>query len=50
MQVGGSHSGDTDLWFVGFVPVAHPTIAIAVLLSDVHGGFGGTAAAPIASR
>jgi peptidoglycan glycosyltransferase len=36
--------------FIGFAPAAHPTIAIAVVLRDPHGGFGGTVAAPIAAR
>jgi len=35
-------------WFVGFAPVENPKIAIAVLVE--HSGFGGTHAAPIASR
>lgn len=33
-------------WFVGFAPVEEPRIAVAVLVE--HGGFGASAAAPIA--
>lgn len=39
----------SDLWFVGFAPVDHPTVAIAVALRDAK-GFGGTKAAPIAAK
>jgi peptidoglycan glycosyltransferase len=39
----------SDLWFVGFAPADHPTIAIAVALRDAK-GFGGTEAAPIAAK
>jgi peptidoglycan glycosyltransferase len=39
----------SDLWFVGFAPADHPTIAIAVALNDAK-GFGGTEAAPIAAK
>jgi penicillin-binding protein 2 len=35
-------------WFVGFAPVEVPRIVISVLVE--HGGFGASAAAPIASR
>jgi peptidoglycan glycosyltransferase len=37
-----------DAWFVGF-PESNPKIAIAVELSDIPNGFGGTYAAPIAA-
>ncbi len=37
------------LWFVGFAPTNHPTVAIAVALKDAK-GFGGTVAAPIAAK
>jgi penicillin-binding protein 2 len=33
-------------WFIGFSPVENPTIAVAVIVE--HGGFGSSAAAPIA--
>jgi peptidoglycan glycosyltransferase len=39
----------SDLWFVGFAPADHPTVAIAVVLKDAK-GFGGTEAAPIAAK
>nr|MDQ2897735.1 penicillin-binding transpeptidase domain-containing protein [Actinomycetota bacterium] len=42
--------GVTDVWFVGFAPADHPTVAVAVALELKHGGFGGTSAAPIAAR
>ncbi|WP_295586525.1 penicillin-binding protein 2 [uncultured Lamprocystis sp.] len=38
---GAAHS-----WFIGFAPAAAPTLAVAVLVE--HGGYGSTAAAPIA--
>ncbi len=37
---------DTDAWFVGFAPYAHPRVAVAVLL--VGQGAGGETAAPAA--
>jgi peptidoglycan glycosyltransferase len=46
-DVGG---GRADAWFIGFAPAAHPTIAIAVVLGHLRGGYGGTDAAPIARR
>jgi peptidoglycan glycosyltransferase len=39
----------SDLWFVGFAPADHPTVAIAVALKNAR-GFGGTEAAPIAAK
>ena len=38
---GAAHS-----WFIGFAPAADPTLAVAVLVE--HGGYGSSAAAPIA--
>jgi penicillin-binding protein 2 len=35
-------------WFVAYAPFEDPKIAIAVLVE--HGGFGATAAAPIAKK
>jgi penicillin-binding protein A len=35
-------------WFVAFAPVEAPRVAIAVVVEDQPGGFGGTVAAPIA--
>ncbi len=36
--------------FIAFAPAEHPTVAVAVLLRDPHGGYGGTDAAPIAAH
>lgn len=44
----GSHHA--DLWFIGFAPADHPTVAIAVALKNVKGAYGGTIAAPIAAK
>lgn len=49
-QVGGARSGRADAWFIGFAPANHPTIAIAVVLKNVRGGYGGIDAAPIAAK
>jgi penicillin-binding protein A len=38
-----------DAWFVGF-PEGDPKIAVAVELTDIENGFGGTYAAPIAAK
>ena len=38
-----------DAWFVGF-PEGDPKIAVAVELSNIENGFGGTYAAPIAAQ
>jgi penicillin-binding protein A len=38
-----------DAWFVGF-PEGRPKIAVAVELTDIPNGFGGTYAAPIAAK
>ncbi len=35
-------------WFIGYAPAEDPTIAVAVMVE--HGGYGGTAAAPIARK
>lgn len=40
----------TIVSFIGFAPAAHPTVAVAVVLHDPRGRFGGTVAAPIAAR
>jgi peptidoglycan glycosyltransferase len=37
-------------WFTAFAPVDAPKIAIAVVVEDQRGGFGGTVAAPIARQ
>jgi penicillin-binding protein A len=40
--------GVYDAWFIFFAPAVNPTVAGAVLVQDVPGGFGGAVAAPIA--
>jgi peptidoglycan glycosyltransferase len=37
---------DTDAWFTAYAPVRHPKLAVCVLI--VHGGAGGSTAAPAA--
>lgn len=37
-------------WFLGFAPAVHPVVAVALLITDRHGGYGGTVAAPVAAR
>jgi peptidoglycan glycosyltransferase len=39
----------TDGWFISIAPLENPTLAIAVVVEDIGGGFGGTTAAPIAA-
>ncbi len=43
-QLGGT--GEPNSWFIGFAPVDHPKVAIAVIVE--HGGRGGERAAPLA--
>lgn len=45
-QLGGP--GEPHSWFIGFAPVDHPQIAIAVLVE--HGGRGGSRASPLAGQ
>lgn len=47
-EIGTQGSGLTQPWFIGFAPVDHPRIAVAVTVEKTQGGFGGTVAAPIA--
>jgi peptidoglycan glycosyltransferase len=47
-SVGLPGSGLTQPWFIGFAPVGHPKVAVAVTVERTNGGFGGTVAAPIA--
>ena len=47
-EFAASHSGKTQAWFVGFAPLDHPKIAVAVLLEEA--GHGGDVAAPIAAE
>lgn len=39
----------TDGWFICIAPLENPQLAIAVVIEDIGGGFGGTTAAPIAA-
>jgi penicillin-binding protein A len=50
-STGGTRDGQPldDAWFVGF-PENDPKIAVAVELSSIENGFGGTYAAPIAAK
>ncbi|HEY4826098.1 MAG TPA: penicillin-binding transpeptidase domain-containing protein [Solirubrobacteraceae bacterium] len=47
-QIGPNGSNLTQPAFVAFAPAQHPKIAIAVMVDESNGGFGGTVAAPIA--
>ncbi|MGI8505362.1 MAG: peptidoglycan D,D-transpeptidase FtsI family protein [Solirubrobacteraceae bacterium] len=38
----------TQPWFIGFAPIDHPKVAIAVTIERTQGEFGGQVAAPIA--
>ncbi|MGE0488175.1 MAG: peptidoglycan D,D-transpeptidase FtsI family protein [Vulcanimicrobiota bacterium] len=40
--------GEPHAWFVGYAPVKEPRVAVAVILEN--GGYGGTAAAPLAAE
>jgi peptidoglycan glycosyltransferase len=48
-EIGVIGSGLTQPWFIGFAPVDHPRVAVAVTINKTAGGFGGTVAAPIAA-
>jgi len=47
-QIGPTGSNLTQPAFVAFAPANRPKIAIAVMVDESNGGFGGTVAAPIA--
>lgn len=47
-EFAATKDGKTHAWFVGFAPLDHPKIAIAVLLEDA--GHGGDVAAPVAAE
>jgi peptidoglycan glycosyltransferase len=47
-SVGLPGQGLTQPWFIGFAPIPHPKVVVAVTVERTHGGFGGTVAAPIA--
>lgn len=49
-QVGSSGSDLDDAWFIGFAPVEHPKVAVAVVLPNIQNGYGGVYAAPIAAE
>ncbi len=49
-SIGTTGSGLTQPWFIGFAPVDHPTVAVAVTVDQTQGGFGGTVAAPMAKN
>jgi peptidoglycan glycosyltransferase len=48
-EIGPPGSNLTQPWFIGFAPVDHPRVAVAVTVNRTAGGFGGTVAAPIAA-
>ncbi len=48
LRAGSNDPKDANAWFVAFAPAGDPQVAVAVLV--VGGGFGGTAAAPIAKK
>jgi peptidoglycan glycosyltransferase len=48
-EIGVIGSNLTQPWFIGFAPVDHPRVAVAVTVNKTAGGFGGTVAAPIAA-
>ena len=45
-EIGTAGFAHTDAWFIGY----QGDVAFAALVADTHNGFGGTLAAPIASR
>ena len=47
-QIGPNGSNLTQPAFVAFAPANHPKVAIAVMVDESNGGFGGSVAAPIA--
>jgi peptidoglycan glycosyltransferase len=52
-KTGTAETGRTNVnttWFTAFAPVEDPKIAIAVVVENQVGGFGGTIAAPIAKQ
>jgi peptidoglycan glycosyltransferase len=52
-KTGTAETGRLDVnttWFVAFAPVEAPKIAIAVVVENQRGGFGGTVAGPIAKQ
>jgi len=52
-KTGTAETGRADInttWFAAFAPAEAPRIAIAVVVENQRGGFGGTIAAPIAKQ
>jgi peptidoglycan glycosyltransferase len=52
-KTGTAETGRADInttWFAAFAPAEAPKIAIAVVVENQRGGFGGTIAAPIAKQ
>jgi peptidoglycan glycosyltransferase len=50
-KTGTAETGVGDIytaWFIAFAPADHPKIAIAVVVENQPGGFGGKVSAPIA--
>jgi peptidoglycan glycosyltransferase len=50
-KTGTAETGVGDIytaWFIAFAPADHPRVAVAVVVENQPGGFGGTVAAPIA--
>jgi len=50
-KTGTAETGVGDIytaWFIAFAPADHPQVAVAVVVENQPGGFGGTVAAPIA--
>jgi penicillin-binding protein A len=52
-KTGTAETGRGDIytaWFIAFAPANHPQTAVAVVVENQPGGFGGTVAAPIARQ
>jgi penicillin-binding protein A len=52
-KTGTAETGRGDIytaWFIAFAPANHPQVAVAVVVEDQPGGFGGEVAAPIAKQ
>ena len=52
-KTGTAETGRGDInttWFMAFAPADAPKVAVAVVVEDQLGGFGGTVSAPIARQ
>jgi peptidoglycan glycosyltransferase len=52
-KTGTAETGRGDIytaWFIAFAPANHPQVAVAVVVENQPGGFGGEVAAPIARQ